>query len=564
MSKLKKIFTNWKILLLLIVLLLAIVAIHPNPGNEGATIRFVTKNSSASLGGIESPSPGGTPMSKETIIAINNQPILTEKDYYDYIEGVLPNKTLTVKTNKGFYRLTTKPAYNVTILNETEWIIKEVFNETLNLTENISVEVPKIHKELIGTEDLGLVVYTAPTSNIRKGLDLSGGTRVVLEPEEKIPADELEIVVSNIKERLNVYGLSDITVRVASDLQGSDFIVVEIAGANKEEVRELLSKQGKFEARVGDKTVFVGGNDITYVCRRAECAGIDTATGCGQTDDGWACRFRFSISLSPSAAAKQANATRNLEVVPEGTESYLNESLELFLDDQLVDTLRIGSELRGNAVTDISISGSGFGTSYDEAMFDALKNMKRLQTIMITGSLPVKLNIVKTDSVSPILGEQFMKNALLVGLVAILSVAIIVFIFYRKLIISIPMVITMLSEAIIILGLASIIGWNLDLAAIAGIIIAVGTGVDHQIVIASEILKGSQKVGYLSWRERIKSAFFIIMVAYVTTLVAMIPLWFAGAGLLKGFAITTILGVSAGVFITRPAYAAVVEILIKD
>jgi preprotein translocase subunit SecD len=54
------------------------------------------------------------------------------------------------------------------------------------------------------------------------------------------------------------------------------------------------------------------------------------------------------------------------------------------------------------------------------------------------------------------------------------------------------------------------------------------------------------------------------MAAYFTTFVAMLPLMKAGAGLLKGFAITTIIGISVGVFITRPAFAAVVEILLKE
>ena len=43
----------------------------------------------------------------------------------------------------------------------------------------------------------------------------------------------------------------------------------------------------------------------------------------------------------------------------------------------------------------------------------------------------------------------------------------------------------------------------------------------------------------------------------------MIPLFSAGAGLLKGFALTTIIGVSVGVFITRPAYAAFAEMVLK-
>ena len=43
----------------------------------------------------------------------------------------------------------------------------------------------------------------------------------------------------------------------------------------------------------------------------------------------------------------------------------------------------------------------------------------------------------------------------------------------------------------------------------------------------------------------------------------MIPLFWVGAGLIKGFALTTIIGISAGVFITRPAFASIVEYLLN-
>ena len=568
MNRAKELIKNWRIIVLLVVLVLAFVSIRPNPLNEGATIRYVYKNSSANMAGIESPSQGSTPMSKETITAINNVPITSAEDYYNFVKDLPPNQTITIKTDRDFYRLTTLPEYNVTVLNETitQNVTEQVFNETLNETVNVTkvVEVPKVEKELIGTQDLGLTVYDAPKSNIRQGLDLAGGTRVILQPESKVSQEDMDLVVSNIKERLNIYGLSDITVRVSSDLEGQEFIVVEIAGANREEVRELLARQGKFEAKIGSETVFRGGDDITYVCRSADCSGIDPQAGCGQSGDGYACRFRFSISLSPSAARSQASATKDLPVVTEGAQRYLNESLKLYLDDQLVDSLRIAADLGGNAVTDISISGSGAGSTRQEAQTNSLANMKRLQTVLVTGSLPVKLEIVKSDSISPVLGEKFVKNAMLIGVLVLLAVAIVVFIVYREIKISIPMLFTMLSEAIIILGMASLIGWNLDLAAIAGIIIAIGTGVDDQIVIADEMTKKGKRDVYVSWTDRIKKAFFIIMAAYFTTLVAMIPLWFAGAGLLKGFAITTIIGVSAGVFITRPAYAATLRILMKD
>ena len=119
------------------------------------------------------------------------------------------------------------------------------------------------------------------------------------------------------------------------------------------------------------------------------------------------------------------------------------------------------------------------------------------------------------------------------------------------------MAFTSISEVVLILGFAALFKWNLDLAAIAGIIAAVGTGIDDQIIIVDEVLK--QRIRVLNWKEKIKRAFFIIFSAYATTVVAMLPLLFAGAGLLKQFAITTIAGVTIGVLITRPAFASIVE-----
>ena len=181
------------------------------------------------------------------------------------------------------------------------------------------------------------------------------------------------------------------------------------------------------------------------------------------------------------------------------------------------------------------------------------------QAILATGSLPVQLKIVKADTISPVLGEEFIQNALFMGFVAVLAVGLAVFLRYRSFVVSIPMIVIMLSELFIFLGVAALINWNLDVAAIAGIIIAIGTGVDDQIVIADETLSGRGKIQKLNWKDKLGQAFFIIFTSYFTLMVAMFPLLFAGAGLLKGFALTTMIGVSIGVFITRPAYAVIVE-----
>ncbi len=574
MKKPKKIFTNVRVIILLAVIILSIVAIYPNFANKGAAIRSIKPDSAASLAGIENPKPTTALMKREIILSINNRPINTVADYYEFVETLEPNRTIQLKTNKGFYKLTTREATKTIELNET---VTKLINETVQVNETINGTIKLVNKtitkkiltnktETIGLgvmDSLGIDVYEAPKTNIKKGLDLQGGVRILLKPEKKLSEKDMDFLLAGMKERLNVYGLSDLIIREAGDLSGNQFILVEIAGGNDKDI-EALKQQGKFEAKIEDDVVFSGGNDITYVCRSADCAGIDPSRGCGQSGDTWFCDFRFSITLSKESAQKQAELTKNLEVITsENKQQYLSKKLILYLDDNQVDELNIGADLKGRAVTDIQISGSGTGLTQQEAAFNTLNNMKRLQTILITGSLPVKLEIIKIDSISPILGEEFVKNALFVGLFAIIAVIIVVLIRYRKLQIAVPMLFTLVSEVLILLGVASLIRWNLDLAAIAGIIIAVGTGIDHQIVIADETIRGESSMLF-NWKERIKRAFFIIMAAYFTTVVAMVPLIFAGAGLLKGFALITIIGISVGVFITRPAFASVIEILLKE
>lgn len=558
---LREIFKSWRVVLLLVFLLFALISIRPTPWNEGVAIRSVTANSSASLAGITSPDARTSALGYERIIAVDNVQISAPEDYAAALINVKANSTIRIITDKASYVLRTKELVREITLNETELKIIEEFNEKTNKTIKKTVEVPRVLREAIGVEPLGLEVVQAATSRLRKGLDLAGGSRVVLKPAEEVTAQDLATIIDSLQERLNVYGLSDVSVRDATDLAGDKFIVVEIAGVTEEEVRDVIARQGKFEAKIGNETVFFGGNkDVAYVCRTADCSGLNPRQPCQQTAAQWACGFFFSIALSADAAQKHADVTRTLNVVSEGSQRYLEKPLELYLDDVLVDTLRIAGDLKGRVETQIQISGSGAGTSRKSAMSNSLGQMKRLQTILITGSLPVKLDIVKMDTISPVLGTRFLHNLYFVALAAFVGVIAVVFMRYRMLKIAVPMILTMLSEVILILGFAALVGWNLDLAAMAGIIITIGTAVDHLIVIADETIKGE---AIYDWKRKLKNAMSIIFGSYLTVVAGMIPLWFAGAGLLKGFAFTTIAGVSFGVFIARPAYAAVLKILLK-
>ena len=393
-----------------------------------------------------------------------------------------------------------------------------------------------------------LAVGKISKTNLKLGLDLAGGARALIKAKNKsLSKGELSDLVSITQNRLNAFGLTDLKVSPVSDLSGNNFMLIEIAGATPKDLRELISKQGKFEAKVGNTTVFEGGSrDIASVGRDAQSARIES---CNPGDTGYICRFTFSITLSGVAAQRQADATANLTSDP-SNQGYLSKKLDLFLDDNPVDSLLISEGLKGRVTTQISISGSGSGTNQEKALTDAKEQMKKLQTILMTGSLPYKLEIVKLDTISPLLGDEFSNYILIAGIIAILCVAIIIFLRYRKWKSSLALILTTVSEVVIILGISAFINWNLDLPSIAGILATIGTGVDDLVVLMDET---SSEIA-LNIKQRLKRAFAIILGSYFTTLVSLIPLFWAGAGLLKGFALTTIIGISVGVFITRPAF----------
>jgi len=401
-----------------------------------------------------------------------------------------------------------------------------------------------------------ITISKIPKTSLKTGLDLAGGSRAMVKAQDKeLSAEEINDLVSITTNRLNVYGLSDIKVTPITDLSGNRFMLIEIAGATPKDLRNTIESQGKFEAKIGNETVFIGGDkDIASVCRNdATCARIES---CQQASSGeFYCTFIFSVYLSEGAAEKHASITEKIDLNVSNPE-YLSEPLDLYLDDVLVDSLLINKNLKGQVTTQIAISGSGTGETQDDAIKNAQEQMHKLQTILITGSLPYKLEIVKLDTISPLLGENFTKYILFAGIAALLSAAVIVVIRYKKVKQSLVMILTSFSEIVIVLGVASLIKWNLDLASIAGILATIGTGFDDQIVILDESIN---KKTTSNLKERIKKAFAIIMGAYATVAVSLLPLMWAGAGLLKGFAITTIIGISVGVFITRPAFGELVR-----
>ena len=510
---------TFKIGLLLAFIMFSLISIFSIPPvflQKGLEITSVSQNSTLSLEGLKK---------GDIITNINGIPIVTMQDYASAI-SFLGKQKIEIKTKT---------------------------------TDIIS---------LVSSEDFSnITVSKVPTTRLKTGLDIQGGARaLVTAKDHKLTLSELDDLITISQERLNVYGLTDVQLRKVTDLSGSNLMLVEIAGSSPGDLENLIASQGVFEAKIGNETVFSGGSrDVTYVGRSGQDAGL---TDCSTTTSGDVCNFRFTISLSPAAAQKQADVTRNLSTNLSSGGQYLDKQLDFYLDGKLTNSLNIGIDLKGQAVTQIQISGSGTGTDRQAAIDAANADMKQLQTVLITGSLPFKLEIVKIDRISPNLGSDFLTHILWAGLFAMLAVFLVVYLRYRRLKLSLILILVSFSEVLIILGVAALIKWNLDLPSIAGIIATIGTGVDSQLVILDESrIKGE------SVTQRIKKALFIIVSAFSTAFVSLVPLTgalgfmgigAASAGLLKGFAVTTIIGITTGVLITRPAFADIVRQSEKD
>ncbi len=215
-----------------------------------------------------------------------------------------------------------------------------------------------------------------------------------------------------------------------------------------------------------------------------------------------------------------------------------------------------------------SITNGSIGQSYEisgsappglslQAKTSFAKNQStQIASILRGGALPVQVIVGIPTTIPPTLGSYFELISVIALLLAIFTVSATVAIRYRKLFLVVPIVFTTLAEGFIILSIIGLIG-TIDLAAVAGMIAVIGTGVDAQIIITDEILAGSSEHGI---RQKMSSAFYIIWADAGLLVTAMFPLLISTTLIsIIGFAESTILGVLFGAFVTRPAYGAILS-----
>jgi len=380
-------------------------------------------------------------------------------------------------------------------------------------------------------------IKTKSEEKLRGYLSEVGATLVNY--EDRVSSFTTKQTKNIISTKLNYVGLKDIRVRI----WGEDYILIDLAGMPLEEARNLVAEPGKFEIKI-----YINDTETKLICtgasiKRVSSYSKDTMTG------QWKVPFELTKEASDQFRKMciEYGAVDNPEAHP----------IAMYLDNKEVFKAPLSPSLARDIKNGIW-SGSGLEATMGGSDQEAMEKAKELETHLRAGALPVKPVIVSEGYIDPILGKNFLKQIFMAIILAIIAVGFIVYIRYREGRIVIPMLITGFSETFIVLGVAAMIGHQLDLPSLGGIIATLGTGVDQLVIITDEVMRG-EKRAVKSLVKRVAAAFSIIFASAATTVIAMTPLAYMQLGVLKGFAIVTIIGIFVGIFITRPAYGNMIK-----
>jgi preprotein translocase subunit SecD len=211
----------------------------------------------------------------------------------------------------------------------------------------------------------------------------------------------------------------------------------------------------------------------------------------------------------------------------------------------------------GNVSQAYQISGAAPTTLPQESQIMYAQNQsKDIASILSGGALPLPIIAGTPTTIPPTLGGHFIYVSGIIGLAAVLAISVLMTIRYRKVFLVAPILLTTFMELFIIFSIIGLAG-TIDLAAVAGMIAVVGTGVDAQIIITDEILS---KRGESMMKTVLGNAFYIIWTDALLLVIAMLPLFFSTSLVeVIGFSESTIIGALLGVIITRPAYSAILS-----
>ena len=391
-----------------------------------------------------------------------------------------------------------------------------------------------------------------------------------------VTASTRQSAVDVLSDKIDRSGLSGGTVTQAA-APGAQFIVIEVPGADRRTVIDLIGEQGLVqtvalypvetdngtEYRTANLTTQEDFRNVGNAQRSQE--GEPPSVTVTLTDDA---APEFQAAMQEYGFDQEGGTTCRYDrnrTVEQNMEAFEEAGVEhrcllTVRDGEVVFAARVVSDLADSFRTGQFVQSPVYSSSAG-----SFEEVRELEINLKAGALPTELDIENrgtTFYLLPSLAQQFKPLSLLTGFAAVIAVSLMVFVRYRRADVAMPMILTAAAEVYVLLGFAAAVGLPLELSHIAGFIAVIGTGVDDLVIIADEIMQRGNIETSRVFESRFRKAFWVIGAAAATTIIAMSPLAVLSLGDLRGFAIVTIVGVLVGVLITRPAYGDILRVLV--
>ena len=378
------------------------------------------------------------------------------------------------------------------------------------------------------------------TSPFRLGLDLLGGTHLLYQADLADVAEGDKSSFMNglkdvVERRVNLFGVSEPVVAV--NRAGEDWrLTVELAGIKDinqairiiGETPYLEFKEQRPEEEQKKMLESLEGQTI-------DLSVVDPYF----TPTALSGRYisKASLGFNPQTGRPEVLLQFNDEgkkLFGEITQKNVGRPLAIYLDGQPVST-----PIVEQAITDGSAQITG---SF------SVKEAKELVERLNSGALPVPINLVSQQTVGATLGRDSLVKSLAAGFAGFILVAVFMIFWYR--LSGLLAVVALLIYAVLTLAIFKLIPVTLTLAGIAGFVLSVGMAVDANILIferMKEELRSGRPFG-LALDEGFKRAWTSIRDSNVSSLITAFVLYWFGSSLVRGFALTLIIGIFISMF----------------
>ena len=345
--------------------------------------------------------------------------------------------------------------------------------------------------------------------SIRQGLDLQGGTHIVMQAEDTaqnpVTQEGMTQVIAIMQQRINEMGLTEPLIQQ----EGANRIIIELPGEkDPQKAIETIGKTAVLEFKDEEGRVALTGEDLKDAREQMD-NGKNPVVALEFTDEGG----------DKFAALTEANIGRHIGI---------------YLDGEMLTNPVVNEAITGGRAV---ITGQ---RTLDEA--------KDLAILLRSGALPLKMSVMEVRTVGPTLGQDSKDKSVTAFTIGLTLVVLFMLTMYRMA--GFVADVALLVYVLILLGILSGLSATLTLPSIAGIILSIGMAVDANILIFERFKEeiASGKILRLAIQAGFKRAFTTIFDANMTVIITSAILFFLGSGTVKGFAFTLGLGVAVSMF----------------